>query len=164
MVIKIGQSSNGPLRRIQVATEALKWPGGQFQHRLQRGALQPDPGSIHKINCRASGEYRCLAESRAAVKAKAQADADIARKTLDSTAAILKQNDAEFGHYRQMERTAKQYGMNISYQDEFARLIRQETEQTNLASQETENWRLQTANYRFQPAPHPVAGVWQEVH
>ncbi|SXH50281.1 phage tape measure protein [Klebsiella pneumoniae] len=34
-----------------------------------------------------------------------------------------------------MERTAKQYGMNISYQDEFARLIRQETEQTNLASQ-----------------------------
>ncbi|RBZ63124.1 phage tail tape measure protein, partial [Klebsiella pneumoniae] len=65
----------------------------------------------------------------------AQADADIARKTLDSTAAILKQNDAEFGHYRQMERTAKQYGMNISYQDEFTRLIRQETEQTNLASQ-----------------------------
>ncbi|HBX7700572.1 TPA: phage tail tape measure protein, partial [Klebsiella pneumoniae] len=62
-------------------------------------------------------------------------DADIARKTLDSTAAILKQNDAEFGHYRQMERTAKQYGMNISYQDEFTRLIRQETEQTNLASQ-----------------------------
>ncbi|HCT6958696.1 TPA: phage tail tape measure protein, partial [Klebsiella pneumoniae] len=60
---------------------------------------------------------------------------DIARKTLDSTAAILKQNDAEFGHYRQMERTAKQYGMNISYQDEFTRLIRQETEQTNLASQ-----------------------------
>ncbi|MEC4346772.1 phage tail tape measure protein, partial [Klebsiella pneumoniae] len=57
------------------------------------------------------------------------------RKTLDSTAAILKQNDAEFGHYRQMERTAKQYGMNISYQDEFTRLIRQETEQTNLASQ-----------------------------
>ncbi|HBS1095859.1 TPA: phage tail tape measure protein, partial [Klebsiella pneumoniae] len=51
------------------------------------------------------------------------------------TAAILKQNDAEFGHYRQMERTAKQYGMNISYQDEFTRLIRQETEQTNLASQ-----------------------------
>ncbi|MBE2021101.1 phage tail tape measure protein, partial [Klebsiella pneumoniae] len=74
-------------------------------------------------------------ESQAAVKARAQADADIARKTLDSTAAILKQNDAEFGHYRQMERTAKQYGMNISYQDEFARLIRQETEQTNLASQ-----------------------------
>ncbi|MDK9915739.1 phage tail tape measure protein, partial [Klebsiella pneumoniae] len=36
---------------------------------------------------------------------------------------------------RQMERTAKQYGMNISYQDEFTRLIRQETEQTNLASQ-----------------------------
>ncbi|HGS4333558.1 TPA: phage tail tape measure protein, partial [Klebsiella pneumoniae] len=74
-------------------------------------------------------------ESQAAVKARAQADADIARKTLDSTAAILKQNDAEFGHYRQMERTAKQYGMNISYQDEFTRLIRQETEQTNLASQ-----------------------------
>ncbi|MEN5458796.1 phage tail tape measure protein, partial [Klebsiella pneumoniae] len=47
----------------------------------------------------------------------------------------LKQSDAEFGHYRQMERTAKQYGMNISYQDEFTRLIRQETEQTNLASQ-----------------------------
>ncbi|MEJ0747818.1 phage tail tape measure protein, partial [Klebsiella pneumoniae] len=40
-----------------------------------------------------------------------------------------------FGYYRQMERTAKLHGLNVSYQSEFIRLIRQETEQTNLASQ-----------------------------
>ena len=136
MVIKIGQSSNGPLRSgIQVATEALNSLADNFNTVSSVALYSLIPVLSTKLTAGLRENIAAWRESQAAVKARAQADADIARKTLDSTAAILKQNDAEFGHYRQMERTAKQYGMNISYQDEFARLIRQETEQTNLASQ-----------------------------
>ncbi|MBC8851332.1 phage tail tape measure protein, partial [Klebsiella pneumoniae] len=134
--IKIGQSSNGPLRSgIQVATEALNSLADNFNTVSSVALYSLIPVLSTKLTAGLRENIADWRESQAAVKARAQADADIARKTLDSTAAILKQNDAEFGHYRQMERTAKQYGMNISYQDEFTRLIRQETEQTNLASQ-----------------------------
>lgn len=136
MVIKIGQSSNGPLRSgIQVATEALNSLADNFNTVSSVALYSLIPVLSTKLTAGLRENISAWRESQAAVKARALADADIARKTLDSTAAILKQNDAEFGHYRQMERTAKQYGMNISYQDEFTRLIRQETEQTNLASQ-----------------------------
>ncbi len=137
MVIKIGQSSNGPLRSgIQVATEALNSLADNFNTVSSVALYSLIPVLSTKLTAGLRGEYRGLAGKPGGGKsARAQADAEIARKTLDSTTAILKQNDAEFGHYRQMERTAKQYGMNISYQDEFTRLIRQETEQTNLASQ-----------------------------
>lgn len=136
MVIKIGQSSNGPLRSgIQTATEALNGLADNFNTVSSIALYSLIPVLSTKLTAGLRENIAAWRESQAAVKARALADADIARKTLDSTAAILKQNDAEFGHYRQMERTAKQYGMNISYQDEFARLIRQETEQTNLASQ-----------------------------
>ncbi|HIG3121625.1 TPA: phage tail tape measure protein, partial [Klebsiella pneumoniae] len=136
MVIKIGQSSNGPLRSgIQVATEALNSLADNFNTVSSVALYSLIPVLSTKLTAGLRENIAAWRESQAAVKARAQADAEIARKTLDSTTAILKQNDAEFGHYRQMERTAKQYGMNISYQDEFTRLIRQETEQTNLASQ-----------------------------
>ncbi|MCU6186154.1 phage tail tape measure protein, partial [Citrobacter cronae] len=45
------------------------------------------------------------------------------------------QNNAEFGRYREMEKSARQFGLNVSYQSEFNRLIRQETEQTLLSTQ-----------------------------
>ncbi|HHF9289093.1 TPA: phage tail tape measure protein, partial [Klebsiella pneumoniae] len=126
----------GPLRSgIQVATEALNSLADNFNTVSSVALYSLIPVLSTKLTAGLRENIAAWRESQAAVKARAQADADIARKTLDSTAAILKQNDAEFGHYRQMERTAKQYGMNISYQDEFTRLIRQETEQTNLASQ-----------------------------
>ena len=131
-----GMVSNGPLRSgIQVATEALNSLADNFNTVSSVALYSLIPVLSTKLTAGLRENIAAWRESQAAVKARAQADADIARKTLDSTAAILKQNDAEFGHYRQMERTAKQYGMNISYQDEFTRLIRQETEQTNLASQ-----------------------------
>ncbi|EBW4472032.1 phage tail tape measure protein, partial [Salmonella enterica subsp. enterica serovar Lattenkamp] len=57
---------------------------------------------------------------------------------------ILAQNNAEFGHYREMEKKAKLYGLNVSYQSDFNRLIRQETEQTLLATQAKNQ--LTTAN------------------
>ncbi|EPC4605647.1 phage tail tape measure protein, partial [Klebsiella pneumoniae] len=120
---------------IQVATEALNSLADNFNTVSSVALYSLIPVLSTKLTAGLRENIAAWRESQAAVKARAQADADIARKTLDSTAAILKQNDAEFGHYRQMERTAKQYGMNISYQDEFTRLIRQETEQTNLASQ-----------------------------
>ncbi|MGR7782783.1 phage tail tape measure protein [Klebsiella aerogenes] len=136
MVIKIGQSSNGPLRSgIQTATEAFNGLADNFNTVSSIALYSLIPVLSTKLTAGLRENISVWRESQAAVKARALADADIARKTLDSTAAILKQNDAEFGYYRQMERTAKQYGMNISYQDEFTRLIRQETEQTNLASQ-----------------------------
>ena len=136
MVIKIGQSSNGPLRSgIQAATEALNGLADNFNTISSIALYSLIPVLPTKLTAGLRENISVWRESQAAVKARALTDADIARKTLDSTAAILKQNDAEFGYYRQMERTAKQYGMNISYQDEFTRLIRQETEQTNLASQ-----------------------------
>ncbi|HBU8521291.1 TPA: phage tail tape measure protein [Klebsiella aerogenes] len=136
MVIKIGQSSNGPLRSgIQAATEALNGLADNFNTVSSIALYSLIPVLSTKLTAGLRENISVWRESQAAVKARTLADADIARKTLDSTAAILKQNDAEFGYYRQMERTAKQYGMNISYQDEFTRLIRQETEQTNLASQ-----------------------------
>ncbi len=135
MVIKIGQSSNGPLRSgIQTATEAFNGLADNFNTVSSIALYSLIPVLSTKLTAGLRENISVWRESQAAVKARALADADIARKTLDSTAAILKQNDAEFGYYRQMERTAKQYGMNISYQDEFTRLIRQETEQTNLAS------------------------------
>ncbi|MDU0120367.1 phage tail tape measure protein, partial [Klebsiella pneumoniae] len=122
MVIKIGQSSNGPLRSgIQVATEALNSLADNFNTVSSVALYSLIPVLSTKLTAGLRENIAAWRESQAAVKARAQADADIARKTLDSTAAILKQNDAEFGHYRQMERTAKQYGMNISYQDEFTR-------------------------------------------
>lgn len=145
MVIKIGQSSNGPLRSgIQGATEAINGLADNFNTVSSIALYSVIPILSTKLTAGLRENIVAWRESQAAVKARALADADIARKTLDSTAAILKQNDAEFGHYRQMERTAKQYGMNISYQDEFTRLIRQETEQTNLATQA--KTRLATAN------------------
>ncbi|MBA5413077.1 phage tail tape measure protein, partial [Klebsiella pneumoniae] len=120
---------------IQVATEALNSLADNFNTVSSVALYSLIPVLSTKLTAGLRENIAAWRESQAAVKARAQADAEIARKTLDSTTAILKQNDAEFGHYRQMERTAKQYGMNISYQDEFTRLIRQETEQTNLASQ-----------------------------
>ncbi|MGN2428631.1 phage tail tape measure protein [Klebsiella electrica] len=143
MVIKIGQSSDGPLRSgIQGTTEVLNGLADNFKSVSSIAIYGLIPVLSSKLTSAVSASTAGLRENvslwnqnRVAVKNKALADAENARRTLESTAAILKQNDAEFGRYRQMERTAKEYGLNVSYQKEFARLIRQETEQTNLASQ-----------------------------
>ncbi|MGJ8140842.1 phage tail tape measure protein, partial [Klebsiella pneumoniae] len=87
MVIKIGQSSNGPLRSgIQVATEALNSLADNFNTVSSVALYSLIPVLSTKLTAGLRENIAAWRESQAAVKARAQADADIARKTLDSTA------------------------------------------------------------------------------
>lgn len=93
MVIKIGQSSNGPLRSgIQTATEALNGLADNFNTVSSIALYSLIPVLSTKLTAGLRENIAAWRESQAAVKARALADADIARKTLDSTAAILTNN------------------------------------------------------------------------
>ncbi|EGD0787708.1 phage tail tape measure protein [Salmonella enterica] len=136
LILKVGQSGDGPLRSgVQTITEALNGLADNFNTVANVALYTLVPVLSTKLTAGVRGSISAWRENQAAVKAAAQAQADIARKTLESTSAILAQNNAEFGHYREMEKTAKLYGLNVSYQIDFNRLIRQETEQTLLATQ-----------------------------
>ncbi|EAQ8936780.1 phage tail tape measure protein [Salmonella enterica] len=136
LILKIGQSGDGPLRSgVQTITEALNGLADNFNTVANVALYTLVPVLSTKLTAGVRGSISAWRENQAAVKAAAQAQADIARKTLESTSAILAQNNAEFGHYREMEKKAKLYGLNVSYQSDFNRLIRQETEQTLLATQ-----------------------------
>ncbi|EFR4582981.1 phage tail tape measure protein [Salmonella enterica] len=136
LILKVGQSGDGPLRSgVQTITEALNGLADNFNTVANVALYTLVPVLSTKLTAGVRGSISAWRENQAAVKAAAQAQADIARKTLESTSAILAQNNAEFGHYREMEKTAKLYGLNVSYQSDFNRLIRQETEQTLLATQ-----------------------------
>ncbi|EAM7268106.1 phage tail tape measure protein [Salmonella enterica] len=136
LILKVGQSGDGPLRSgVQTITEALNGLADNFNTVANVALYTLIPVIATKLTAGVRGNISAWRENQVAVKAAAQAQADIARKTLESTSAILAQNNAEFGHYREMEKTAKLYGLNVSYQSDFNRLIRQETEQTLLATQ-----------------------------
>ncbi|EAX7684608.1 phage tail tape measure protein [Salmonella enterica] len=136
LILKVGQSGDGPLRSgVQTITEALNGLADNFNTVANVALYTLVPVLSTKLTAGVRGSISAWRENQAAVKAAAQAQADIARKTLESTSAILAQNNAEFGHYREMEKKAKLYGLNVSYQCDFNRLIRQETEQTLLATQ-----------------------------
>ncbi|HBK9991359.1 TPA: phage tail tape measure protein [Salmonella enterica subsp. enterica serovar Oranienburg] len=136
LILKVGQSGDGPLRSgVQTITEALNGLADNFNTVANVALYTLIPVLSTKLTSGVRESVVAWRENQTAVKAAAQAQADIARKTLESTAAILAQNNAEFGHYREMEKTAKLYGLNVSYQSDFNRLIRQETEQTLLATQ-----------------------------
>ncbi|ECS9367729.1 phage tail tape measure protein [Salmonella enterica subsp. enterica serovar Enteritidis] len=136
LILKVGQSGDGPLRSgVQTITEALNGLADNFNTVANVALYTLIPVIATKLTAGVRGSISAWRENQAAVKAAAQAQADIARKTLESTSAILAQNNAEFGHYREMEKKAKLYGLNVSYQSDFNRLIRQETEQTLLATQ-----------------------------
>ncbi|EJD0489852.1 phage tail tape measure protein [Salmonella enterica] len=136
LILKVGQSGDGPLRSgVQTITEALNGLADNFNTVANVALYTLVPVLSTKLTAGVRGSISAWRENQAAVKAAAQAQADIARKTLESTSAILAQNNAEFGHYREMEKKAKLYGLNVSYQSDFNRLIRQETEQTLLATQ-----------------------------
>ncbi|ENV4857478.1 phage tail tape measure protein [Salmonella enterica] len=136
LILKVGQSGDGPLRSgVQTITEALNGLADNFNTVANVALYTLIPVIATKLTAGVRGNISAWRENQVAVKAAAQAQADIARKTLESTSAILAQNNAEFGHYREMEKKAKLYGLNVSYQSDFNRLIRQETEQTLLATQ-----------------------------
>ncbi|MGJ7655064.1 phage tail tape measure protein [Escherichia coli] len=135
MIIKIGQSSTGPLRSgIQSVTDGINLLTDNFNAVASLALYTLIPVLSTKLTAGLRENVSAWQQNQAAVKAAAAAQADGARKTLEATAATLKRNDAEFGYYRQMEKTARQHGLNVNYQGEFNRLIREETEQTNLAT------------------------------
>lgn len=135
MIIKIGQSSTGPLRSgIQSVTDGINLLTDNFNAVASVALYTLIPVLSTKLTAGLRENVSAWQQNQAAIKAAAAAQADGARKTLESTAATLKRNDAEFGYYRQMEKTARQQGLNVNYQGEFNRLIREETEQTNLAT------------------------------
>lgn len=135
MIIKVGQSSTGPLRSgIQSVTDGINLLTDNFNAVASVALYTLIPVLSTKLTAGLRESVSAWQQNQAAVKAAAAAQADGARKTLEATAATLKRNDAEFGYYRQMEKTARQYGLNVNYQGEFNRLIREETEQTNLAT------------------------------
>lgn len=135
LIIKVGQSGNGPLRSgIQSITDGINVLTNNFNAVASVALYTLIPVLSTKLTAGLRENVSAWQQNQAAVKATATAQADGARKTLEATAATLKRNDAEFGYYRQMQQTAKQHGLNVSYQGEFNRLIREETEQTNLAT------------------------------
>lgn len=135
MIIKIGQSSTGPLRSgIQSVTDGINLLTDNFNAVASVALYTLIPVLSTKLTAGLRENVSAWQQNQAAVKAAAAAQADGARKTLEATAATLKRNDAEFGYYRQMEKIARQQGLNVNYQGEFNRLIREETEQTNLAT------------------------------
>lgn len=135
MIIKIGQSSTGPLRSgIQSVTDGINLLTDNFNAVASVALYTLIPVISTKLTAGLRESVSAWQQNQAAVKAAAAAQADGARKTLESTAATLKRNDAEFGYYRQLEKTARQHGLNVNYHGEFNRLIREETEQTNLAT------------------------------
>lgn len=135
MIIKIGQSSTGPLRSgIQSVTDGINLLTDNFNAVASVALYTLIPVLSTKLTAGLRENVSAWQQNQAAVKAAAAAQAEGARKTLEATAATLKRNDAEFGYYRQMEKTARQQGLNVNYQGEFNRLIREETEQTNLAT------------------------------
>lgn len=135
LILKVGQSGNGPLRSgIQSITDGINALTNNFNAVASVALYTLIPVLSTKLTAGLRENVSAWQQNQAAVKATATAQADGARKTLEATAATLKRNDAEFGYYRQMQQTAKQHGLNVSYQGEFNRLIREETEQTNLAT------------------------------
>lgn len=148
MIIKIGQSSTGPLRSgIQSVTDGINLLTDNFNAVASVALYTLIPVLSTKLTAGLRENVSAWQQNQAAVKAAAAAQADGARKTLEATAATLKRNDAEFGYYRQMEKTARQQGLNVNYQGEFNRLIREETEQTNLATRA--KMQLAAANRQF---------------
>lgn len=135
MIIKIGQSSTGPLRSgIQSVTDGINLLTDNFNAVASVALYTLIPVLSTKLTAGLRENISAWQQNQAAVKAAAAAQADGARKTLEATSATLKRNDAEFGYYRQLEKTARQHGLNVNYHGEFNRLIREETEQTNLAT------------------------------
>lgn len=135
MIIKIGQSSTGPLRSgIQSVTDGINLLTDNFNAVASVALYTLIPVLSTKLTAGLRENISAWQQNQAAVKAAAAAQADGARKTLEATSATLKRNDAEFGYYRQLEKTARQHGLNVNYQGEFNRLTREETEQTNLAT------------------------------
>ena len=135
LIIKVGQASGGPLRSgVQNVTEVINGLADNFNMVASVAMYTLIPVMTNKLTAGIRESIGAWREQQAAVKSATLAQASIAQKTIDAANATLKQNDAEFGRVRAMEKAAKQYGLNVSYTADYNRLIREETEATRAAT------------------------------
>lgn len=131
MAVRIGQASDGTLRTgVQGATEAVNFLSDNFNTVANVALYTLLPVLSTKLTGGLRENVSAWRENQSVVKNAALQQAAIAQKTLEAAQATLVQNNAEFGHYSQMQKNAKEYGLQVSYKQDFARLIRQETEAT----------------------------------
>lgn len=135
LIIKVGQASGGPLRSgVQSVTEAINGLADNFNMVASVALYTLIPVMSTKLTAGIRESIGAWRDQQAAVKSAALDQARMAQKTIDSANATLLQNNAEFGRVRAMEKTAKQYGLNVSYTADYNRLIREETEATRAAT------------------------------
>jgi TP901 family phage tail tape measure protein/lambda family phage tail tape measure protein len=135
LIIKVGQANGGPLRTgVQSVTEAINGLADNFNMVASVALYTLIPVMSTKLTAGIRESIGAWREQQAAVKSAALDQARMAQKTIDGANATLLQNNAEFGRVRAMEKTAKQYGLNVSYTADYNRLIREETEATRAAT------------------------------
>ncbi|CAI1180622.1 Phage-related minor tail protein [Serratia ficaria] len=135
LIIKVGQASGGPLRTgVQSVTESINGLADNFNMVASVALYTLIPVMSTKLTAGIRESIGAWREQQAAVRSAALAQASIAQKTIDAANATLLQNNAEFGRVRAMEKTAKQFGLNVSYTADYNRLIREETEATRAAT------------------------------
>ncbi|EFE93950.1 phage tail tape measure protein, TP901 family [Serratia odorifera DSM 4582] len=135
LIIKVGQASGGPLRTgVQSVTEAINGLADNFNMVASVALYTLIPVMSTKLTAGIRESIGAWRDQQAAVKSAALAQVSIAQKTLDAANATKIQNNAEFGRVMAMEKTAKQYGLNVSYAADYRRLIREETEATRAAT------------------------------
>lgn len=135
LIIKVGQASGGPLRSgVQSVTGAINGLADNFNMVASVALYTLIPVMSTKLTAGIRESIGAWRDQQAAVKSAALAQASIAQKTIDAANTTLLQNNAEFGRVRAMEKTAKQYGLNVSYTADYNRLIREETEATRAAT------------------------------
>lgn len=159
MAIRVGQASGGTLRSgVQSATEAVNFLSDNFNTVANVALYTLLPVLATKLTSGLRDNVSAWRENQSVVKNAALQQAAIAQKTLEAAQATLVQNNAEFGHYSQMQKNAKEYGLQVSYKQDFARLIRQETEAT--LAETAAKRQLDTANKQlsFSAKAASVAG------
>ncbi|HGM4941499.1 phage tail tape measure protein [Serratia liquefaciens] len=135
LIIKVGQASGGPLRTgVQSVTEAINGLADNFNMVASVALYTLIPVMSTKLTAGIRESIGAWRDQQVAVKAATLDQARMAQKTIDAANATLQQNNTEFGRVRAMEKTAKQYGLNVSYAADYNRLIREETEATRAAT------------------------------
>ncbi|HGM6603160.1 TPA: phage tail tape measure protein [Serratia marcescens] len=98
-------------------------------------------------------------DQAAAARGAAQRQATVAQSALDSANATLRQNDAEFGRVRLMEKVARQYGVNANFSADYNRLINEETEAKRVASAASNQLDLANQNLAVSSRKNSVASA-----
>ncbi|MFI3308937.1 phage tail tape measure protein [Ewingella allii] len=129
LIIKVGQSGNGPLRSgVQSITEAVGLLSDNFNAVASVALYTLIPVLATKLTAGIRSSTAEWVANQKAVRESANAQAEIAKKTIETTKAALARNDADYAGYRLLEKNAQQHGYLIKYNEDFNRLGRQELE------------------------------------